>query len=61
MCDLVAATPTDWWQDTTVEVPAELDSPSWRSPITHVDVAGGGGAFRVAELLAKLPGAVLTN
>jgi (1->4)-alpha-D-glucan 1-alpha-D-glucosylmutase len=51
----------EWWGDTTVELPAELDSPRWQSAITDAEIAGGAATFRVAELLVKLPGAVVAN
>ena len=57
----VAVTADEWWADTSVDVPAELDSPRWRSLISDADVAGGTGTFRVAELLGKLPSAVVAN
>jgi (1->4)-alpha-D-glucan 1-alpha-D-glucosylmutase len=54
--------PREFWGDTVVHIPAELDSSSsWRSPITLDEVAGGTGTFRVAELFVKLPGAVVAN
>ena len=50
-----------WWGDTEIEVPGELGEQRWRSAITHAESAGDAATFRVAELLATLPGAVITN
>ena len=33
-------TPDEWWADTLVDVPAELDSPRWRSQMSDADVDG---------------------
>jgi hypothetical protein len=51
MASQLAVTAAEWWADTSVDIPAELDSPRWRSLISDADVAGGTGTFRVAELL----------
>jgi (1->4)-alpha-D-glucan 1-alpha-D-glucosylmutase len=61
MASQLAVTAAEWWADTSVDIPAELDSPRWRSLISDADVAGGTGTFRVAELLVTLPSAVVAN
>jgi (1->4)-alpha-D-glucan 1-alpha-D-glucosylmutase len=58
---LSSPTSNDWWGDTVVEIPAELDSPRWRSAITGTDHSGEAGTFRVSELLVMLPGDVVSN
>jgi len=44
-----------------VDIPAELDSPTWRSLISDVDIGSDTGTFRVGELFVKLPTAVVAN
>jgi (1->4)-alpha-D-glucan 1-alpha-D-glucosylmutase len=57
----LGVTPDDWWADTSVEVPAELDSTRWHSVISGENVDVAAGTFRVGALLAKLPSAVVAN
>jgi len=51
----------DWWAETSVEIPAELDSPTWRSVIPDVEIDGNTPTFGVAKVLGKLPSAVVAN
>jgi len=59
--ELLAARPDEWWQDTSVVVPAECDATTLRAAFTGDDLQLEAGTIRIWTALAKLPGAVLTN
>jgi (1->4)-alpha-D-glucan 1-alpha-D-glucosylmutase len=56
-----APDPSASWADTAIEMPAELDSSTWRSALTDNELPGTTGTFRVSELFVMLPSAVLIN
>jgi len=52
---------TEWWGDTAIDIPVELGATTWTSVMTGEKTAATHATIRVAEVLSKLPGAVLTN
>ena len=60
-CELLAARPADWWEDTAIVLPDDIGDAALRSEITGEEVRLTDGTIRIAGVLTKLPAAVLTN
>jgi len=56
---LSAKSSVEWWADTTLELPPELEGITWRSVLSGQSVASS--SLRVSALLSTLPTAVLAN
>jgi (1->4)-alpha-D-glucan 1-alpha-D-glucosylmutase len=51
----------DKWQDTTIELPPEVNFPHGIDIFTGRDMGAGGNQLKMAEVLATLPFALITN
>jgi (1->4)-alpha-D-glucan 1-alpha-D-glucosylmutase len=60
LCTLAGSQASEWWGDTSVELPADLQGIEWH-PLFASQPVGAGSALPVASLLAALPTAVLAN
>jgi len=60
LCTLATSTPEEWWGNTTVELPAELQGIEWSSQLGSQRIAATR-EIRIAPLLSALPTAVLAN
>jgi (1->4)-alpha-D-glucan 1-alpha-D-glucosylmutase len=55
------ATARDWWADTAIELPHDLVTVDWRSPILSGEAQPATHTLLLAKTLEKLPVAVLLN